>query len=61
MKEKEAKILALQKAQIEALIEKYMSCNSKTACFPVNYTPHSLQPGWNAVSGAIRLQTNIVG
>ena len=25
----------------------YMSCISKTACFPVNYAPHSLQPGRN--------------
>ena len=25
----------------------YMSCISKTACFPINYAPHSLQPGRN--------------
>ena len=25
----------------------YMSCISKTACFLVNYTPLSLQFGWN--------------
>ena len=38
----------------------HMSCNSKTACFPVNYAPHSLQDGQNAVSGAVRLQMDIV-
>ena len=25
----------------------YMSCIGKTACFPVNYALHSLQPGRN--------------
>ena len=58
-------ISAKQRKDLESFIKKeietvYMSCISKTACFPANYAPHSLQVGRNVISGAIRLQTGIV-
>ena len=44
--------MSIMKDDIDVLVtqfqqQMYMSCISKTTCFPVNYAPHSLQPGRN--------------